>query len=769
MTEDLLGFAPSTDVIETLLSRSEGNPLFLTEMLRLLGDATRDLPGDVDLQTRLPVQMPDTVRDVIRVRLNRLSDKCNDILATAAVLGRDLDVEALAAASDGVSREDLLGAVDEALDAHVLEAVQQRPGHYRFTHILIRDTIEGELSQVKKARLHAYVGGALERIHADDVQRHAAKLAQHFSEAQPILGPAKAVRYSAMAGDSAMTSFAWEEAVVYFQRALMAGRDASVFDELEGQLSRADILARLGTARKAIAPRHQQQEAVDNLSEAFDQYVAMGDRSKALTVALGPFPQIPVVTGVEKILLRALEIAPRESPEAGRLLSQLVAVHGLQEPDMERGQQALQQGLIIARKSRDKSLEMSLLANAAQWLDVANLRFSSGTEKAQEALSLAPATDDLHLQVLARSAAICCLMCGMGDLKEALSHAARLLPLADRLHERHWQAIAHAHYSAVSSLLGDWYTARHHSDLALALEPLSAQILGPRVILEYEKGNVSEAEAKLSALLEAMRLVQPGANNETSIPSIVLPLVTRITGEVSHVASAEAAARAVLASPRSIPLHTLAARAGLGLIAAQRNDTSSAQEQYEAISEFQGTMVTWVSCSNDRVLGILASAIGRPDRAASHFEDALERTRAAGYAPEMARTCYDYASFLVQSDPLPRDPNYRQKISGLVGEGLAVASRLDMPALKADLASLRLNRFGRDAVAYPADLTPRETEVLCLVAAGLSNREIAQKLVITYNTAVNHVKSILNKTGCTNRAGLAAFAVRNGLDRTIVD
>ncbi len=63
----------------------------------------------------------------------------------------------------------------------------------------------------------------------------------------------------------------------------------------------------------------------------------------------------------------------------------------------------------------------------------------------------------------------------------------------------------------------------------------------------------------------------------------------------------------------------------------------------------------------------------------------------------------------------------------------------------------------------PAQLTPREVEVLKLIAAGRSNQEIATELVISINTVTNHVKNILGKTGTANRTEAANFAHRYGL------
>jgi DNA-binding NarL/FixJ family response regulator len=68
-----------------------------------------------------------------------------------------------------------------------------------------------------------------------------------------------------------------------------------------------------------------------------------------------------------------------------------------------------------------------------------------------------------------------------------------------------------------------------------------------------------------------------------------------------------------------------------------------------------------------------------------------------------------------------------------------------------------------DRGEFPRQLSPREVEVLCLIAAGKSNREIAETLVISVNTVIRHVAHIFEKTGVSNRAEAAAYAMRHGL------
>ena len=89
------------------------------------------------------------------------------------------------------------------------------------------------------------------------------------------------------------------------------------------------------------------------------------------------------------------------------------------------------------------------------------------------------------------------------------------------------------------------------------------------------------------------------------------------------------------------------------------------------------------------------------------------------------------------------------------------AGRLDGPAVDAVLeaAGHRLPRR-RDSVR---GLTAREVEVLILLARGMSNKQIAQRLVITPKTAGNHVEHIYTKIDAANRAAAAMFAVQHGL------
>jgi DNA-binding NarL/FixJ family response regulator len=93
------------------------------------------------------------------------------------------------------------------------------------------------------------------------------------------------------------------------------------------------------------------------------------------------------------------------------------------------------------------------------------------------------------------------------------------------------------------------------------------------------------------------------------------------------------------------------------------------------------------------------------------------------------------------------------------------AGRLDADAVEAVLAAAGQSRGKRRS--GPAGLTPREVEVLILIARGASNRQAAQALGITAKTAGTHIERIYIKTGASTRSTATLFAMQHGLLETL--
>jgi DNA-binding CsgD family transcriptional regulator len=155
----------------------------------------------------------------------------------------------------------------------------------------------------------------------------------------------------------------------------------------------------------------------------------------------------------------------------------------------------------------------------------------------------------------------------------------------------------------------------------------------------------------------------------------------------------------------------------------------------------------------DRYLGMLAATFGDRALAARHFEAALALDREAGAHTWVAHTAHEYGRML-HAGGAAGDAG---RAAELLAEAAELAKRIGMRALLE-----RMQPPGAPVVA-PSGLSPREVEILRLVARGLSNRDVGRALSISEHTAANHIRSILRKTGAANRTEAAAYAHTNGL------
>jgi DNA-binding CsgD family transcriptional regulator len=158
--------------------------------------------------------------------------------------------------------------------------------------------------------------------------------------------------------------------------------------------------------------------------------------------------------------------------------------------------------------------------------------------------------------------------------------------------------------------------------------------------------------------------------------------------------------------------------------------------------------------------------MGNLDRAVEHFEDAVAFCRKGGYRPTLAWSCYDYADLLLSRN----GPSDRQQARFLLDEVLSISSELGMRPLMERVVALKDKvesqpRRGNRPIAptYPDGLTEREVEVLRRIAAGKTDREIAEELFISVRTVTTHVSNILNKTSTANRTEAATYTARHGL------
>ncbi|WP_250004812.1 BTAD domain-containing putative transcriptional regulator [Actinoplanes sp. M2I2] len=257
---DVLGGGAADDELAAVVAeRTDGNPFFVIELVRLLaaehrlhGAGARDVPA------------PHGIQDVLRLRLAGLSGPTGRLLRTAAVIGREFDLDVMGELS-GESLDDLIDGLDEAVRARCVEEGEQ-PGRYRFTHALVRETLVASLSLTRRGLLHASVAVALERRLRLDPDLVTA-VAHHF-----VLGAAirpelaePAVRHAMAAARLAESRGALDEALKHWERAGAAEALAPSPDPRR----RYDVLLGLGRAR------HRRGEVAGS-RKALDAAVGLG-------------------------------------------------------------------------------------------------------------------------------------------------------------------------------------------------------------------------------------------------------------------------------------------------------------------------------------------------------------------------------------------------------------------------------------------------------------------------------------------------------------
>jgi DNA-binding SARP family transcriptional activator len=198
-------------VVEVIRARTEGNPFFLIELVKLLV-SERSLSSRASAQA---APVPAGVREVIRRRLGRLPEQTNAVLSVAAVIGQDFDLDTLEAATQ-LDDETTEEALELALVSGVVADSPAGAGRHRFCHALIRETLYEGMSQLRRTRLHAKIATALEQIPGADP----AALAHHSFEAAAIVGVERAVAASLRAADTAQVALAFERAEHLLRRAI---------------------------------------------------------------------------------------------------------------------------------------------------------------------------------------------------------------------------------------------------------------------------------------------------------------------------------------------------------------------------------------------------------------------------------------------------------------------------------------------------------------------------------------------------------------------
>ena len=398
----------------------------------------------------------------------------------------------------------------EALAASVIEEIPQAVSRYQFTHVLIQDTLAQEMLATRRARLHRRIAESLEEIYGGAKENHAAELAFHFAQAGTATETNKLVRYSLLAGERALATYAHEEALTYFEQALVAKGVDSASTEPARDDETAALLFGLGRTQVATRQRLLVQEFLPNLRLGLDYYIQEGNVERAVEVAEYPVRAALGVSGGEaELLSSALALVPADSHQAGRLHSAYGLALYQETGDYHAAQTAFGQAASIAHQEGDQALEIRTLANATD-AHFHHLRWTELEENVLRVVELAQRVDDPHSEVVALQYGMRALIYN-GDYDGAKGRARVLLAAAGRWRHRSWLGQALSFHGYLAQLRGDWQETRAFLDRSLTLLPQDPRLLCYRTAVEYQAGDFNQGQVFLERLLATTRNSPMGA------------------------------------------------------------------------------------------------------------------------------------------------------------------------------------------------------------------------------------------------------------------
>jgi DNA-binding NarL/FixJ family response regulator len=747
------GTTAVSDAFAALLhARTGGLPLALTECLRLLAERRDIVRTEAGWARRALAELavPATVRDSVLERVERLPPAAQRLLAAAAIVAEPAD-EALLTTVAGLAPAAATAGLARALAAGLLD--EPSPGRIAFRHVLAADAVEQALPASQRRRLHRRAGEALRSL----PHPPAARLARHFRAA----------------GQSAAWA-TWAEAAA--ELALAAGDDRAAVSLLH------DVLTGLAhpLARRVRLARKLATAAVDGRS-------AIGDRS-ALIAALRDVvadPRLPPVQRGELRLLLGrlllwsgqmqaaydeLEAAVPDLADRPMLRCWAMLILGIPRvPDwparrhldwIGRGTAVIPAVAIPAERLRlkmNQATALLLLGEEAGWDVAAALPSTAATPLEQRILGFAM----LNIGQ-------CAIAWGRyGDARRRLALAG------DLLRESGTWGISRT--VEVASAYLDWCTGawagldERAADLASDEDPdradhrLFARLV--KGLAELSCGGRRRGEHQLRFVAAAYTR-RGSVDAEAALPSAALARLHLADGDIA----------AALVATR--PTLDMIARKEVWLWA-----TAVAPVHVEALLRS-----TDLAAAEDLVARFAAGIAGRDAPAP---QAALATCRAslaeACGGPEAGAAAFQAAAEAWAVLPRPYDELLARERQGLAllaagakADGLVVLTEAQARLARlgarwdADRVARLLRQHGVEVPrpwrsgprGYGDALSPREVEVLALVARGLTNRQVAEALFLSPKTVDYHIGRVMRKLGVTTRTAAAIAAAEAGLIET---
>lgn len=739
--------------VDDVVARAEGNAFYAEELL------AAGLHGEA---------LPMGLTDVLLARVEQRSPAAQQVLRVAAVAGRRVRHE-LVAAVGGLGDGDLEAALAEVVHHHLL--VVSDDGRYRFRHALLREAVLADLLPGERVRLHAAIASYLASVPG---AANAAERAHHARESNDLPGAFSAsLEAAAAAGGVGAPA----EQLQHLEAALALWSAVPDAAERAGR-DQAALLLETAAAARTVGEPHRAvallRSALEVLGPAADPEV----RARVHYTLAQAMVRVEDDAGAYRESAAAMTLVPAQPPSKARTWA--AATHARMAYSVGKNDEA-------DAAANEALAAADTLGFDGAWADIAvtQVRAHPGADPAvvqtrlDEALVRAQRSGNVEVEMRVHYN-LATVAFEAGRIEEALDRTRRATRRARDLGVE-WSyypaELRHLHVTALY-MAGDWDGSLAEADVLARVPEMSAHVRAAGLLVLVGRGDPS-AHGRIDwarGLIPRLRA------------HILLDLVT--AGSEIDLAAWEGepqkAADVALATYRRLRQEwdddhlgvlrlagTALAPVGDAAVAARREGDAEATARWERVgTELVGAAHSAVQIyrgSYGDTMGVEALAwMARVEAEAARVrgESSAELWRAAveafgfGHVYEEARSRWRLAEALLATG----DREGAAEQAALAHE---VAVRLGAGPLRTALEGLirrgRLDVGGVRVVDVSAVMTPREAEVLRLLAQGRTNRQIGAELYISEKTASVHVSNILGKLGANGRTEAVAIAAQRGL------
>ena len=722
-----------------IVRRSGGNPLFTAQ----LAAGFRNLGSP---------ELPITISAMLERRLGSISTRCRETLKLASMLGQRFSYSVLEAVTQRAGVELNAEALEEARLEGLISRNLNNLDSFEFGHALIREVLFNSIETRTLQRYHRSVADVLE-VGPDLAD--SAEIAYHLQAAGPYSDNDRLVKHSLRAGQTAIRTGGFEQAVVHFEAALQATDRTwdGEWAEASLELGFAQLLAGHGDPES-------ENTAMDHIEAAFEFFVANGPHSRAVAIMTDYFPsRMWIVDRMLVLINKSIRLVAPGSLEEGNLqVRRGFALAIGSSHDYQAAEEALDRARAIARCHGDTRLELRSYVSQAH----VEARQSKWPAMFAWSKRIVEAPDDLTatIKVFGYEGSINAALT-MGNLEAARSLSVQLLRRSGSSDNPENGRAAELNRFGVAMLSGDSEVIR--AILESHRSPFARPAVWEHRFAHYHLlwGEPLEAERLLD---ESRR-----AGASASVDALKTAHHRWNLARASHITLNPEYARSAARIPMPSVTDVFNWRRGWlltdALIAHFNQDQQAARTVYDEALPYSGEANAgnwghpWVY---DSALALLATTFSDQGKAALHFQKSVEFCDSSGFLPDLYFACRDWALFLMDQG----SESDATEIEELVRRSNSLATGLGFNQALTGLEILN-QRWSRHCGVNPVvsrfGLSDREVEVIQLLAQGKTNRDIATELVVSPFTAAEHVSNILAKTGSKNRTEAAGLWRDNGL------